>query len=233
MTIEVARWTVNFGLGYSAIGLVFAIAFVLAGVGRIDPDAEQGSWGFRVLVLPGAAALWPLMLSRWVKGSPPPVERAPHRLGCNVKGARAPLRRRQRVWTQALAVLLPIGVVLGLAAREPISTVESGSSLAGQTPTAEFEFESVTVHGHVFHTGGSTQVELLPEDMKSPDVLVYWSEMAPQDGELPMLRTTLVGKLAGDDTRSFTLPGRGGWLHLYSLGHKRLLDSAPVPTGGN
>jgi hypothetical protein len=229
MTIEVARWIVNFGLGYSAIGLVFAVAFVLAGVGRIDPDAKHGSWGFRVLVLPGAAALWPLMLSRWVKGSPPPVERAPHR----GSGKSAPLRGRHRLWTRVLAIGLPLGVVLGLAARQPIPTIQSGTAMAGLTPTAEFEFEQVSVHGHVFLTDGNTQVELLPEDLQSPDVLVYWSEVAPQGGELPTLHTTLVGKLAGDDTRIFTLPGRGGWLHLYSLGHKRLLDSTPVPTGGN
>ena len=234
MTIEVARWIVNLGLGYAAIGLVFAVAFVFAGVGRIDPDAEKGTWGFRLLVLPGAAALWPLMLSRWVKGSPPPVENAAHRLGCNVKSVMAPLRRRQRIWTQTLAVLLPIGVVLGVAARTPIPRVAGGASMTSLIePNAEFEFEQVAVHGHLFLGEDSTQVELLPDDLKSPDVLVYWSELAPVEGELPMLNTTLVGKLAGDDTRVYTLPARGGWLHLYSLGHKRLLDSTPVPTGGS
>jgi len=51
---------------YVALGVLFAVAFVTAGVGRIDPVARDGTWGFRVLVFPGAAALWPLLLARWL-----------------------------------------------------------------------------------------------------------------------------------------------------------------------
>jgi len=232
MTIEVARWIVNLGLGYSAVGLAFAVAFVFFGAGRIDPDAENGTWGFRLLVLPGSAALWPLLLKRWVQGSPPPVECAPHRLGCDVGPSIAPLRRRHRIWTRILAVVLPIGIVLGIAAREPIP-VAFGSPAAERTPALEFEFEAVPVHGHVYTADGARQVELLPVDLMSPDVLVYWSEAGPQDGQLPAMTTTLVGKLAGDDVRTFDLPSSGGWLYLYSLGHKKLLDSVLIPVAGN
>ena len=60
---------------YALIGLLFAVYFVIKGVGKIDPNAAQGSWGFRLLILPGAAALWPLMLKRLRSGlgTPPPV----------------------------------------------------------------------------------------------------------------------------------------------------------------
>ena len=65
---------------YLGIGLVFAIPFVLAGVQRIDPHARHGSWGFRLLIVPGTMALWPLLLCRWVKGaSVPPEEPNAHR----------------------------------------------------------------------------------------------------------------------------------------------------------
>jgi hypothetical protein len=65
---------------YLAIGLVFAIPFAMAGVKRIDPHAAHGSWGFRVLVIPGAAAFWPLLLRRWLGGTKePPEERNAHR----------------------------------------------------------------------------------------------------------------------------------------------------------
>lgn len=65
---------------YLAGGLVFAIAFVCFGAGRIDPHARQGTWGFRLLIIPGAAALWPLLVSRWLRGVPaPPEQRDPHR----------------------------------------------------------------------------------------------------------------------------------------------------------
>lgn len=64
---------------YAAIGLLFAPLFVARGVNRIDPSAATGSWGFRLLLLPGAAALWPLLLARWLRKSPPPTERNAHR----------------------------------------------------------------------------------------------------------------------------------------------------------
>lgn len=65
---------------YLGIGLVFAIPFVLVGVLRMDPHARPGSWGFRLLILPGTVALWPLLLCRWLKGvSTPPAERNAHR----------------------------------------------------------------------------------------------------------------------------------------------------------
>jgi hypothetical protein len=65
---------------YLAIGVLFAIAFVVRGCQRIDPAAEDGTIGFRILILPGAAALWPLLLSRWIKGvREPSAEHNAHR----------------------------------------------------------------------------------------------------------------------------------------------------------
>jgi len=65
---------------YLACGFGFAIPFVLFGVKRIDPHAVHGSWGFRLLIIPGSAIFWPLLLSRWVKGiHEPPEECNAHR----------------------------------------------------------------------------------------------------------------------------------------------------------
>ena len=65
---------------YLAVGAVFALPFALAGAKRMDPHAAHGSWGFRLLILPGTAALWPLLLCRWVKGATtPPEENNAHR----------------------------------------------------------------------------------------------------------------------------------------------------------
>ena len=61
-------------------GLVFAIPFVLMGVARIDPHAAHGSWGFRVLIVPGTMFFWPLLAKRWLRGPhEPPEESNPHR----------------------------------------------------------------------------------------------------------------------------------------------------------
>ena len=76
---------------YLLAGLVFAVPFVLLGVSRIDPHATQGSWGFRVLIIPGTMFLWPLLARRWMRGiHDPPEQKNPHRhaasLGTNVSG---------------------------------------------------------------------------------------------------------------------------------------------------
>ncbi|MCP4203334.1 MAG: hypothetical protein GY769_15535 [bacterium] len=75
----VAGWLLA-ALGlYLGAGLVFAVAFVTRGVQRIDPQARGGSWGFRLAILPGTAAFWPILLRRWLRGLPPPEESNAHR----------------------------------------------------------------------------------------------------------------------------------------------------------
>ncbi|MEL7059053.1 MAG: hypothetical protein AAGN46_03390 [Acidobacteriota bacterium] len=64
---------------YAALGLLFALAFAWRGAARIDPAADDATWGFRVLVVPGAAALWPLLAMRWARHTTPPIEDTPHR----------------------------------------------------------------------------------------------------------------------------------------------------------
>ncbi len=64
---------------YLAVGAVFALPFVVVGVGRVDPDARHGTFGFRVLILPGVVLLWPLLLTRWMQRGGPPEERTPHK----------------------------------------------------------------------------------------------------------------------------------------------------------
>ena len=65
---------------YVAVGVLFAVYFVVKGAGKVDEVAREGTWGFRVLIFPGVAALWPLLASRLLRGvAQPPVERNPHR----------------------------------------------------------------------------------------------------------------------------------------------------------
>jgi len=73
MTIEwasAAVWAVG---GYLAVGVLFAVAFVARGAARIDPAAAGMPWGARLLILPGAAAVWPLMLAKWLGRRSPPL----------------------------------------------------------------------------------------------------------------------------------------------------------------
>ena len=79
MSEQVASWIVGLLSVYGAVGVVFAVPFVLRGVNRIDPIARESSWGFRVAILAGSAALWPLLLRRWLTGRTAPGERNAHR----------------------------------------------------------------------------------------------------------------------------------------------------------
>jgi hypothetical protein len=49
---------------YFGAGLAFAIWFVAHGVHRIDPLTRHTGIGFRLLILPGSALLWPYLLKK-------------------------------------------------------------------------------------------------------------------------------------------------------------------------
>lgn len=52
---------------YALAGTAFALAFVTAGVTRLDPAARGTSWAFRALILPGSVALWPVLAVKWAQ----------------------------------------------------------------------------------------------------------------------------------------------------------------------
>jgi hypothetical protein len=54
-------------IAYAAAGVFLAIAFVAFGISRVLPPGTPVTPGARVLLLPGAAILWPYVLLRWVK----------------------------------------------------------------------------------------------------------------------------------------------------------------------
>ena len=54
---------------YAAVGLAAALAFVSFGVTRVQPAPM--SLGARILILPGAAALWPYVVIRWLRAASP------------------------------------------------------------------------------------------------------------------------------------------------------------------
>jgi hypothetical protein len=67
--MTVAEAIVAIVSAYVACGLLFGLAFITAGVGRVDAAARGTSAGFRLLILPGTAALWPLLAARWVRAA--------------------------------------------------------------------------------------------------------------------------------------------------------------------
>jgi hypothetical protein len=65
---------------YVSLGLAFALAFVTVGIQRVDGEAHGSGWSFRLLIVPGVTAFWPLLLRRWLLGNgETPRQKDPHR----------------------------------------------------------------------------------------------------------------------------------------------------------
>jgi hypothetical protein len=52
---------------YVLVGSLIAPAFVTFGIPRVLPAGTPVTRGARVLLMPGAALLWPYVLVRWIK----------------------------------------------------------------------------------------------------------------------------------------------------------------------
>lgn len=80
MSEALASALLQVAAAYVGTGLLFALAFVIAGVQRVDAAARGAGWGFRLLILPGTVIFWPLLAVRWAAGSRhPSTELTAHR----------------------------------------------------------------------------------------------------------------------------------------------------------
>lgn len=67
MSVAAAQLLVQIMTIYAGVGAAFAAMFLWRWVGRLDPAAEHGTWGFRVVVFPGVAVFWPLFVVRLIR----------------------------------------------------------------------------------------------------------------------------------------------------------------------
>jgi hypothetical protein len=63
----ILQWIFNLAGIYLLVGLVFWIAFILKGVGRVDEGAQNSSIGFKLIIIPGMMVFWPLLFKKWLK----------------------------------------------------------------------------------------------------------------------------------------------------------------------
>lgn len=86
--MEFVIWLVRAVDLYLLIGMLFSFYFVASGVNRIDPSARTAGLGFRLLIVPGTIALWPVLARRIVRGqSEPPPECNAHRRAAKGAGS--------------------------------------------------------------------------------------------------------------------------------------------------
>jgi hypothetical protein len=80
VTSYVAALVVSAGEIYLVCGALFALPFVVRWVGWLDPGAREGTWGFRILIVPGVMLFWPLLAARLaLRWDSPPEEWTAHR----------------------------------------------------------------------------------------------------------------------------------------------------------
>jgi membrane protein implicated in regulation of membrane protease activity len=74
MSVDAALLLVRAIEAYAAAGLLFAVPFAAKWAGRTDPRAAGGTWGFRLLIVPGAVLFWPLLAARLLRGRAEPPD---------------------------------------------------------------------------------------------------------------------------------------------------------------
>ncbi len=154
------------------------------------------------------------------------------------------LRRRHRWLIAILSVLLPLAFAAAMFARKAPRANEAPAAFPPLAPALSQIILSkndlwpnlnlvTRVCGDALPPT-QLALELQPqEELRAPEVLVYWS---PQNSGAPeaLLRDAyLLGTLAGKQKRSWPLPEAAlradGMLILYSLGHQQVLATAALP----
>jgi hypothetical protein len=69
--MAIAELLVTLATIYFVCGVAFGVPFVLRGVNRVDAAAHGSSLAFRLLLLPGTIALWPVMVRKWLSARRP------------------------------------------------------------------------------------------------------------------------------------------------------------------
>lgn len=64
LAFEIILWI---AIVYLLCGILFAIPFALVGAADIDEGAQGAPWGFKLIIIPGTAIFWPLLLGKWIR----------------------------------------------------------------------------------------------------------------------------------------------------------------------
>jgi len=65
--MSIAMLILDVAILYIAAGFVFAVYFVTAGLKRFDHQAAGAPVSFRLIVVPGAVVLWPVLIALSLK----------------------------------------------------------------------------------------------------------------------------------------------------------------------
>lgn len=52
---------------YLGLGIIIACLYLIKAIHKVDQTAISTSLGFKLIIFPGLAMLWPIMLMKWSK----------------------------------------------------------------------------------------------------------------------------------------------------------------------
>jgi hypothetical protein len=137
----------------------------------------------------------------------------------------APLRHRHRLIFVILAILLPIGLVMGIRARQPIPhAAASAERESGFQPVELLLSEGPAIELSVRSDRGLRQIRLKPSvSLKRPDILVYAAPAEHND----LSEMFLMGALAGTGAHTYSIPEQIDadeiGIVLYALAHQEVV----------
>ena len=50
---------------YFSAGIAFCVFMLIKGIERMDPNAKSTGIGFKLLIIPGLVAFWPVLWKKW------------------------------------------------------------------------------------------------------------------------------------------------------------------------
>lgn len=226
---------------YLALGLVFALAFALRGITVIDPATRRSSIGFRLLMIPGAVALWPLLLRRWRQAATGTLQNPVRPPGRPPRPARGALRRGRARALGALAVFAPLTFFTALAVRSPpASTPMLPAALLapGTVPLPDpvrpiFEsalvWKGLPIQTRVVVAKGRQFLELDPHvPIRAPSLLLYRSNQPGSGPDLPG-DAQLLGHFGGSEIQHYELDSpTPASLWLFSVADGAVLGSGDL-----
>jgi hypothetical protein len=54
-------------LFYLLLGVLFVVPFLIKGLTKVDEEALGGTFGFKIIIIPGVIVFWPVLLKKWMK----------------------------------------------------------------------------------------------------------------------------------------------------------------------
>jgi|GEM_PF-314683 len=219
---------------YLIAGFIFAIPFSIKGAGKIDEGANGGSWGFRIIIIPGSIVFWPILLKKWVRASRSLSiqNEAETTRGIRIKQLR---KRHLQVWL-LWAALLPAGIITAwLSIPGPYKNKLFQPIAEKALPVIETSVnkKEYTVNIRTDEGKNHWQLEWINNEVLTyPTATIYWAEGENKNIE----QARLIGRIEARGNYYFQIDSvvkninfSNDQLILYDFIGKQIIETIKLP----